>query len=156
APGAYCTFNVVFAPATATPASQTGTLKISLQGDASPSTYTLNLAGTTAAVPAAGLPSLTYTPTSLVFPLTPVTTTTSAEMLVKISNCTGCEPAMFSDLLLPTHFTIDWTPSTAILPPNGVPFCSQITDDPNHVLAAGASCVVGVTFKPTAAGVVTD
>src|ERR1022692_743328 len=44
----------------------------------------------------------------------------------------------------------------ANLPPNGIPFCSQITDDPNHNLAAGASCVLGVTFKPTTTGVVTD
>jgi RHS repeat-associated protein len=75
---------------------------------------------------------------------------------VKITNCAGCLPAIFSDFFLPSHFTIDWTPSTAILPPNGIPFCSQITDDPSHNLAAGASCVLGVSFKPTTTGVVTD
>ena len=151
--GSYCSFNVVFAPTSATPASQTGTLKISLQGPAS--TYTVNLAGTSAAA-SAGPPSLTYSPASLVFPATPITTTTSAEQLVEITNCAGCMPAIFSDLLLPTHFTIDWTPSTAVPPPNGIPFCSSITDDPTHNLAAGASCVVGVAFKPTTATVVTD
>ena len=145
APGAYCTFNVVFAPASATPASQSGTLKISLQGDANPSSYTVNLAGTAAGVPAADA-SLIFSPASLVF--TAPTGKVSAEQLVRITN-NGGAPAIFSDVFFPSNFLISFNPVTAILPPNGIPACSQELDDARFFLAAGFSCTVGITFAPT-------
>jgi hypothetical protein len=154
-PGASCTFNVVFAPASVSPSSQAGSLRISLQGGANPSTYTVNLSGTAAALPSAGLPSLTYSPASLVFPATPVNGA-SAEQLVKITNCAGCSPAIFSDFYVPPHFTVNFTPSAAFAAPNGPPPCSQKTDDPTQFLGDGLSCVVGFTFHPTATAAVTE
>jgi RHS repeat-associated protein len=161
-PGAYCTFNVVFAPLSADPASRAGTLKISLQGDANPSTYTVNLAEAADTVHAAvGLPSLTFSPNPLVFPTTPFPITISAEQFVKITNCANakvgdtCNNAIFSDFFFPPHFPIDWKPA-AIPPPNGIPACSMATDDSSQFLAPGKSCVVGFTFKPTTKTLVTE
>ena len=129
-PGAMCAFKVVFTPATARYAFQTGALKISLQGAANPSTYTVNLAGTAGtSVSATGAPSLGYSgeavigtqpsPGALVYPplVFPATQVgkVSVEQLVTITN-NGSAPAIFSDIYYPSNFAINWKPATGNTP----------------------------------------
>src|SRR5260370_6304798 len=94
-----------------------------------------------------GSPSLVFSPSSLSFPTTPVGSI-SAEQLVKITN-NGSAPAIFSDVFVPSNYAIDWNPPTSLKA------CSQTLDaGPN--LLAGASCAIGITFRPTTAPVVIE
>ncbi len=126
AAAATCTVSVEFKPA----AAGTLTASLSIADNATGSPQTVSLTGTGAAVAA---PAITLTPTSIAFPAT-VTAATSVAQVVTVKN-TGTAAATISSIALggtnATSFVEIGTCGTS--------------------LAAGASCSIGVAFKPASA-----
>ena len=123
AAGGSCSVSVTFKPTTT--GSRTGSLSVSSNATNSPTTVALSGTGTSAATA-----SLSASPTSLTFASTTVGST-SAAANVTISN-TGAAAATISSVAVTGDFAQTNTCGTSI--------------------AAGGSCTVSVTFKPTASG----
>ena len=125
APGASCTMGITFTPT----AAGTGTGTLSAANNASSSPQTISLSGTGAAAQAN-----TLSPTSLTFGSQTVNTT-SAPQYVTFKN-TGSANLTFGAETFSGPF--HWAPATSST-------CGAS-------LAPGASCTMGITFTPTAAG----
>jgi hypothetical protein len=124
AAGGTCTINVTFTPTTV--ASLTGTLVISSNAPGSPLSVQLSGAGVTAT------PAVTLNPTTLTFPDT-LAGSTSAPLTATLTN-TGGAPLTISKIAVTGDYSeMDNCPLTTSL-------------------AAGASCVLSVTFKPAKSG----
>ena len=129
AANATCSIYITFTPASA--ASFTATLQVSDNATGSPQTSALT--GTGTAPPA---PAVTFSPTSIAF-ATITTGTTSAASSVTLTN-TG------NAALTITGITITGTNSTDFALATGDSACGSS-------LAAGASCIINVTFTPASA-----
>jgi len=122
AAGSSCSVSIKFTPTAA--GTRTGTLSIADNATGSPQTISLSGTG-------AGLPAVSLSPASLTFASQTVGTTSVAQN-VTVSN-TGTASLTISSIAL-----------------SGSDFA--ITNGCGSTLAAGASCNIAVTFKPTAAG----
>ncbi len=132
APNNTCTVALTFTPATSNPFSAT----LTFTDDATPTTQVVNLTGT-------GLtpPTATPTPGSLTFTSQP-TSTTSAAQTITLANNGGAPLSVTSITLAGTN-------------PGDFAFASPATTCPTSAagqVAAGASCVLSVTFSPKAIG----
>lgn len=122
--GTNCTIDVTFTPAVAGPAA--ATLSVSDNAAGSPQTAALTGTGVTATTTAS------VSPTSLTFP-SQVVGTASTPKLTTLTN-TGSTTLNITSLTISGEFI----------------FAGQGTC--GSTLAAGASCAINVSFKPTAAG----
>jgi uncharacterized repeat protein (TIGR01451 family) len=132
APNNTCTVALTFTPATANPFSAT----VTFTDDASPTTQAVNLSGTGVTPPTA-----TPAPTSLTFTSQPTTTTSAAQTITLANN--GGAPLSVTSIALAGTNAADFA------------FASPATTCPTSTsgqVAAGGSCVLSVTFSPTAIG----
>lgn len=123
AAGASCTISVTFTPSSA--AAVSGAVVVADTGSDSP--QIVNLSGT-------GVLPVTIAPTSLTFPSTNVGSTSAAQTLTITNNLT----ATLSSLSFAASGDF------SVAPGGGTPCGSSI--------AAGGSCTVSVTFKPSTTG----
>jgi subtilase family serine protease len=124
AASASCTLSVTFKPT----AAGALTASLSIADNAANSPQTVALSGT-----GAGLPAVTLTPTSLAFASTNVSASSAAQTVTLKNTGAGT-------LTLTSIVTAGANPS------------SFIQTNSCGSLAAGGSCTISVTFKPTAAG----
>jgi hypothetical protein len=126
APQATCTMTVTFRPNTATPSPKTANLDITVGGGASPATTTVSLTGNVT------VPTYTVSPNTMDFGSEFVGTTSAAQTLT-ITN-TSTDGSVLN---------VTGTPITG-------PGSNQYGQTPscNNTLAAGAQCVINVTFHP--------
>ena len=131
AAGSNCTVTVAFRPS----AAGTRTATLAFTDNASNSPQSVPMSGTGAAPPASA-PAVTFTPTSLTFAAQPIGTTSAAQSIT-VAN-TGNASLFINSAATRGANPLDFTEVN-----DG---CSGLT------LAAGTSCSVSITFKPTATG----
>jgi hypothetical protein len=129
APGAACTISVTFTPTAV--GKRTGAIKITDNAAGSPHQLALTGRGTSGSGPAVSL-----TPTSATFLVLRTVGTASLPQTVKLTNVGSAG--------------LDIT-GISVIGPNGRDFPQSNNCPPT--LAAGASCLITVTFKPSAQGV---
>jgi hypothetical protein len=129
AASATCTVSVEFKPATT--GALTASLSVADNAAGSPQTVTLNGTGAPAT-------TVSLTPSSLTFAATAVGATSAAQV-VTVKNNTAAAVTLTSE-------TITGTNASSFI--KGTTTCTAS-------LAAGASCTVSITFKPTATGTLT-
>ena len=122
--GALCNVDVEFSPVV--PGFQVGSVVVA--ENVGTGTQVIALSGTDLG------PGVTLSSSMISFPSTPVETTAAAQVLMLTNS--GNQPLSFSGISASAGFAVDPTTTT----------CS--TSSP---VAAGASCSIGVTFKPAAA-----
>lgn len=126
-PGNSCTLTVQFTPgAASTAAARSGTVEI--QTDGATSLEYISLLGASTPSP------LTFTPATLTFGT--VNVGASSQLTVTVTN-TSATPITFNGVTASGDYTV----GRGTCPANGA------------TLAAGSSCVLSVTFKPTTTGV---
>jgi FtsP/CotA-like multicopper oxidase with cupredoxin domain len=131
--GATCTVNVTFRPTSTTPISKSQTLTINVAAPAV--SQTVQLTGTVI------LPTYTVSPTSIAFPNQAINTTSAAQ-IVTVTN-TSTVP------LTITNIAIGGTNSNRFAQTST---CAATGFRPYPAtLAAGASCTISTTFRPTTA-----
>ena len=126
--GQTCTINVTFTPTAGALGARTAA--ISVADDAAGTPHSVNITGT------AGTPTADLTPTSLTFASTAVGQTSPAQT-VKLTN-NGNVPTLITSIALGGANAGDYSQSSTCGVAGGI--------------AAGANCVITVTFKPTATG----
>jgi hypothetical protein len=128
--GGSCTASVIFTPVAA--GLRTAALTVTDSAFDSPQSITVSGTGTTTPVPAVGL-----SPTTLSFP-SQVVATTSSPLPVTLTN-TGNAPLTLTSISMTGTQAADFTPTSSCpLAPT--------------TLAAGASCAINTTFRPSAGG----
>ncbi len=128
AAGASCTVAVAFAPTAA--GAQSDSLSIAFGG---------GLPAQSVALSGVGLAAVTLTPANLTLPITTVSSTSAAGVVTLTNNLAS--PLSLTSVLFGGPFALDTSPTSATTCPIS-----------GGAVAAGATCLIGVVFQPTATG----